>query len=146
MKTLVCRFNTKTHVSLSQWQLYKLFPTIQNLRVLQTIVCDCELRTTLQAIGNLKFIVPSNFAKAMYFHEIEIKPERLISVVPESTIVVPNKVVEQKCKKKVSQKLWRTSQKNQIVITSCMHRNTCRQCKNRGALLKVGTFREAMYY
>ena len=67
--------STEADASLSQYQLYKFVPSIQNwlnfsmLRVpnpfLQAIVCVCELKTALQAIGQLK-------SRSAYNHSITI--------------------------------------------------------------------------
>ena len=95
MKELAIRFNTKVHVSLCQYQLYKLLPSIQNWLNLDGESTKIHFCKPSSATANLKLPckpgIPSQevlkiIPTAMFFTKNEIKPERLVKAVSERTI------------------------------------------------------------
>ena len=79
MKELALRFNTKVHIPLIQYQVYKFIPAHLRWRkyqnsLLQAVVCVCEPKTAY------------NHSIAMFFTKNEIMYGRLVKAVSERTI------------------------------------------------------------
>ena len=95
MKKLSLRFNTKVHVSLCQYQLYKLVSSIHNWLTLDGESAKSHFCKPSSASANLKLpcmpgipspegltIIPT----AMFFTKSEKLPETLVKAVSERTI------------------------------------------------------------
>ena len=95
MKEIALRVNTKVHVSLCQYQLYKFVPSIQNWLTLDGKSIKIHFCKPSSASANLKLLckpgIPSPevltiIPTAMFFIKNEIRPGRLVKAVSERTI------------------------------------------------------------
>ena len=95
MKELAIRFNTKVHVSLCQYQLYKFVPSTQNWLTLDSGSTKIHFCKPSSASANLKLPckpgilspeVLSILPTAILFTKNEITPGRLVKAVSERTI------------------------------------------------------------
>ena len=97
MKELATKFNTKIHVSVSQYQLYKFVPSIQTWLTLDAESTKIHFCTSssifeknlklpcqhsLRSFPRVLTIIPT----AMFFTKNEIMPSRLVKAVSEKTI------------------------------------------------------------
>ena len=96
MKALALRFNTKVHVSLCQYKLYKFVPSIQNWLTLDGESTNIHFCKPLYASANLKLPCKPGIPKqkclqslqlqCFFFTKNEIMPGRLVKAVSERTI------------------------------------------------------------
>ena len=95
MKELARRFNTKVHVSLYYYQLYKFVPSIQNWLTLDGKNTKKIFCKPSSASANLKLPckpdipspeMPTIIPTAMFFTKKEIMPGRLVKALSERTV------------------------------------------------------------
>ena len=96
MKELALRFNTKVHISLCQYQLYKFVPSIQNWLTLDGESTKIHFCKPSSASANLKLPckpgIPSPemltvIPTALFFTKNEVMPGRLVKAVSERSIL-----------------------------------------------------------